>query len=294
MGAPRTRPGRRAFAGRAGLALAVLLLTAASASDPYQRYRAAHPGEGEEDLFEVAAGDSLDRVLAVVHHPELGVDPEQVAFYRIDGPALLPLPGPPEAASDGAGPLFVAVRQRCTPSLEGAHAPVFSSWFLLRDGALTAWSLQPYDPACRPEAPQFQAEDHADMRLVGGVVFRRSGVGPFRYGALQYRTWDDAFSAPTREGMLSRLEAAHRARPDDPGALNRLAVGLYAAGERDRALELLRRATERAPASPVPLRNLVVALRHRGELAEAAALSVRADALEGPAVGSGPPSPAGP
>ena len=57
-------------------------------ADPFRAYLESHPGTSEEDLLDVAPGDPLDRVLAVVHHPDLGVDPEETSLHRIDGVAL--------------------------------------------------------------------------------------------------------------------------------------------------------------------------------------------------------------
>jgi tetratricopeptide (TPR) repeat protein len=275
-----------------GLALGGAVPGRADAADFFSRYLEAHPGVEEEDLLEVARGDLPARVLAVVHHPHLGVDPVAVASFEIDGPTLLPvsLERVWEGRASGL-PAFVAVRQRCTRPPPGAEEPIFSSWFLFREGRLRAFSLEIYDERCVAEPSLVEAFDHDDMRLIGQSVFRRAGVGTFRYGSLLYERWDDAFADPTRDAMLSRLEAAARSEPEDAGALNRLAVGLYAAGERDRALELLKRAAALAPAWPLVHRNLAVAHLHRGDVAAARPVRERAEAL---ASGEGASRPAPP
>lgn len=275
------------------LALAPVASAAASAdpTDPYSLYRAAHPAVEEEDLLEVTLDDPPSRVLAVVHHPHLGVDPVQVNAFEIDGPTLLPTPLERVVEMRATTlPVFLGVRQRCTRPPPGAGEPIFSSWFFFREGRLRAFSLQPYDEQCLAEDPLVEAFDHDDMRLIGQSVFRRVEIGTFRYGPLLYERWDDAFAEPTREAMLSRLEAALRAQPEDPIALNRLAVGLYAVGKRERALELLEQAAVRASEWPLVHRNLAMAHLHRGDVAAARVARERAEALaRSAAVGPSPP-----
>ena len=268
----------------AGVAIALAVASGARADDPFRRYVETHPGIEEEDLLDLTAGDPPDRVLAVLYNPDLDVDPVQVTAFQIDGPTLLEVPLARAVGDAAPGsperPAFLAVRQRCSTPPEGAGEPVFSSWLLFREGRLRAWSLVPYDASCRPEDPLVEASRHEDMRLVGSVVFRRADVGEFRYGPLQYERWNDAFAAPTPAAMLSRLEAAAAADPADASAQNRLAVGLYALGERARALEVLEVAAARAPTWPLVHRNLAVAHLHRGNLSAARAARERADALE--------------
>jgi tetratricopeptide (TPR) repeat protein len=127
------------------------------------------------------------------------------------------------------------------------------------------------------------------MRRVGQAVFRPLRKGSFRYGPLAYQEWDDAFAAPTPVAMLSRLETSVTARADDAHAYNRLGVGLFAVGERERAVEALRRAAELAPGWSLPHRNLAAAHLRRGDLAAAAREHQRADEIDRTAVGAGPP-----
>jgi hypothetical protein len=272
------------------LLASAVVLAASGPEDFFRAYLEEHPGVTEDELIEVAAGDRLDRVLAVVHHPDLGVDPLGLDLHRIDGTGTVALDlGAIRADPESAGDLFVAVRQRCRGGFPGPAEPAFGSWLYLPAGRLSAWSLQPYDAACRPEEPLVEASDHAAMRRVGQAVFRRLRRGSFRYGPLSYQVWDDAFAAPTPVAMLSRLSAAVVARPSDPHARNRLAVGLFATGEREAAVEALRRAAELEPVWSLPHRNLAIALLHRGDLAAAASERERADEIDRTAVGSTPP-----
>ena len=76
----------------AALLLAGAMVLAASAEeDFFRRYLEKHPGVAEDDLIEVVAGDPADRVLAVIHHPDLGLDPLAVELFRIDGAAAIEL-----------------------------------------------------------------------------------------------------------------------------------------------------------------------------------------------------------
>lgn len=288
------RPGRRLP--RVGaVSLAALWLLGGSATlQPYLSYREAHPEVGEEDLLEVQAGDSLERVLAVLHHPHAGFDATGVRLLRRDRPDA-PEVAVEEALASGAprGFLVGAVGQRCSRARPGAQGDPFSSWFLLQDGRLRVWSLQAFGADCRPEDPMQSAADHAAMRVVGEELFARARRGPFRYGPLGYEEWDAAFASPSPEAMLSLLEATGRARPHDPHAWNRLAVGRYALGQRDAALEALERAVDLASSWSVPHRNLAVAHRLRGDLAAAAEAREHADWLGRAAVGTPPPA-AGP
>jgi tetratricopeptide (TPR) repeat protein len=265
------------------LLLAGAVALAASSEKPFFRdYLEKHPGVAEDDLLEVSAGDPADRALAVIHHPDLGLDPLAVEMFRIEGAAAIEL-DLQEAltGSASAGDLFVAVRQRCRAGFPGPGEPAFSSWLYLPAGRLSAWSLQPFGAGCRPEDPLVEASDHAVMQRVGLAVFRPLRRGNFRYGSLAYQTWDDAFGAPTPVTMISRLETSVSARPDDARVHNRLAVGLFAVGERDTAVEALRRAAELEPGWSLPHRNLAIAHLHRGDLAAAARAQRRADEIDG-------------
>jgi hypothetical protein len=265
-------------------------LGASTQEEFFQGYLKEHPEVAEEDLIEVAVGDSVDRVLAVIHHPDLGVDPLSVDLSRIDGAGVVPVEVPRVARETAApGDLFIAVRQRCGEAVSGAAKPAFGSWLYLPEGGLKAWSLQPYGPDCRREDPLVEASDHVAMRRVGEVVFRSLRRGHFRYGPLAYQEWDDAFGAPSTLTMISRLKASVAARPDDAHAHNRLAVGLFAVGERDAAVEALQRAAELEPGWALPHRNLAVAHLHRGDLAASALARQTADEIERAAVGGGPP-----
>jgi tetratricopeptide (TPR) repeat protein len=273
------------------LLLASWVALAASGEEEFFRsYLEKHPGVAEDELIEVVAGDPLDRVLAVIHHPDLGLDPRGVDLFRIDGAAAIELELRGTLARPApAGDLFLAVRQRCHERLAGAGEPSFSSWLYLPSGRLGAWSLQPFGAGCKPEDPMVEASDHAAMQRVGQAVFRPLRRGSFRYGPLAYQEWDDAFAAPTPVAMVSRLKASVAARPDDAHAHNRLAVALFAAGEREAALAALRRAAELEPGWSLPHRNLAIAHLRRGDFAAAAREQQRADEIDRIAVGSGPP-----
>jgi tetratricopeptide (TPR) repeat protein len=272
------------------LLASALALAASGQEDFFQSYLENHPGVTEDELIELAVGDPLERVLAVIHHPDLGVDPLAVELSRIDGAGAVALDlGATLADPESAGDLFLAVRQRCRSGFPGPGEPAFGSWFYLPAGRLRAWSLQPFGEGCRPEQPLVEASDHAVMQLVGQAVFRRLRRGNFRYGPLSYQEWDDAFAAPTPVAMISRLRAAAAARRQDPHALNRLAVGLFAVGDRDAAVEALRRAAELEPGWSLPYRNLALAHFRRGNLVAAASAQERADEIDRSSVGGGPP-----
>ncbi len=273
------------------LLASAFVLAASDREDFFQAYLKEHPGVTEDELIEVVEGDPVDRVLAVIHHPDLGVNPLGLDLFRIDGAGTIEL-DVREIRADpaSAGDLFVAVRQRCRGGFPGPEEPAFGSWLYLPAGRLSAWSLQPFGAGCRPEDPMAEASDHAAMRRVGQAVFRRLRRGSFRYGPLSYQEWDDAFAAPTSVAMLSRLNATVTARPGDPHAHNRLGVGLFAIGERDAAVEALRRAAELEPGWSLPHRNLAIAHLHRGDLAAASSEKERADEIDRTAVGSRPPS----
>lgn len=274
------------------LLASAIALAASGGEDSFRDYLEKHPGVAEDELIAVAAGDPAERVLAVIHHPDLGVDPIDVDLFRIDGAGAVELDVKGILAEpDSPGDLFIAVRQRCRGGFPGPGEPTFTSWLYLPSGRLGAWSLQPFGADCRPEDPLVEASDHALMRRVGHAIFRTLRRGSFRYGPLAYQEWDEAFAAPTPAAMLSRLKSSVGARPGDAHAHNRLAVGLFAVGERDAAVETLRRAAELEPGWSLPHRNLSLAYRHRGDLAAAAREQERADVIDRNAVGAGPPGP---
>lgn len=274
------------------LLASAIALAASGEQDFFRGYLAKHPGVAEDDLIGVVAGDPLDRVLAVIHHPDLGLDPLAVDLFQLDGAAAIEIDlRETLARRDWAGDLFIAVRQRCHEGFSGPGEPAFGSWLYLPDGRLSAWSLQPFGVGCRPEDPWVEASDHAVMQRVGQAVFRPLRWGSFRYGPLAYQKWDDAFAAPNPVTMISRLETSVAARPGDAHAHNRLAVGLFAVGERDAAMQALRRVAELEPGWSLPHRNLAIAHLHRGDLAAAARAQERADEIDGIGAGSGPPRP---
>jgi hypothetical protein len=259
--------------------MTALLLVAAAPADPYQAFRAAHPEVGEDELLEVSSGDSLERVLAVLHHPDTGFGPVALELWRVDREGATSVALDAARAAPAAGGLLAALRQRC-PQVDGAAAPPFTSWFYLEEDRLAAWSLQPFGPECQREPALVEASDHRVMRIVGERLFRRARRGELRYGPLAYEEWSDAFAEPTRSAMLSRLQVDASERPDDPHAQLRLAVGLYAVGERAGAVAALERAAALAPGWALPPRNLAVVHRQRGQLAAADEAARRADALE--------------
>jgi len=275
----------------AGILIASAIALASSGEEEFFRaYLEKHPRVAEDELIEVAAGDPPDRVLAVIHHPDLGVDPLAVDPCRIDGTSTVELDVREMLAEPATvGDLFIAVRQHCSGGFAGPGEPAFGSWLYLPEGQLSAWSLQPFGADCRPEEPLVEASDHDVMRQVGQAVFRPLRRGSFRYGPLSYHEWDDAFAAPTPVAMISHLQTSVTAGPDDPHAHNRLAVGLFAIGERDAAVAALHRAAELEPGWSLPHRNLAIAHRHRGDLAAAAREHERADEIDRIAVGAGPP-----
>jgi Flp pilus assembly protein TadD len=127
------------------------------------------------------------------------------------------------------------------------------------------------------------------MRQVGQAVFRPLRRGNFRYGPLAYQTWDDAFAASNPAATTARLKTSAAARPGDAHAHNRLAVGLFAVGERDAAVEALRRAAELEPSWSLPHWNLAIAHLHRGDLAAAARAQERAAQIDRTAAKGEPP-----
>lgn len=263
---------------RAALALLALLLASPSradeapAPDPLQVYLDDNPGMRGEELIDVAAGDSVDRVLAFLHNPESGVEVSALRVTEIvDGVAMersaLQLAG--RAGAGTRGSYLVLVTQGCD---ERQPPPRMrpGSWLLLRANRLAAWDVVIYGSDCRPQQERFEASDHAAMRMVGKELFREQGRGRFRYGALRYDAWEEAFVAPTREATLSLLRARAAASPSDATVQNRFAVALYAAGDREGAEHRLERAVELDPLAPDPHRNLAIVYRQRGDRTAAA------------------------
>lgn len=282
------------------LALALIGVLAAPARaddppgpDPLAAFLEANPGVRGEDLVVVASGDRVDRVLAVLHNPESGLAAQGVRVVALDGNVQTDR-GPEElagpAGASASETFLVLVTQECDDRQPPPRMRP-GGWLLLRANRLAAWDVPVYGPDCRVQGEQVEASDHEAMRQVGEAHFRRLGRGRFRYGTLRYDAWDDAFAAPTREATLSLLRAHAVAAPEDGAAQNRLAVALYAAGERDAALERLRRASRLQARGADAHRNLAAVYRQRGQKDEAA----QQEALAGsgavrPDI-SGPPAP---
>lgn len=258
-----------------------MTLAASVEVDFFRSYLEKHPGVAEDDLIALAPGDPIDRVLAVIHHPDLGVDPLSVELLRIDGAGSSAVDSREILARPAAaGNLFVSVRQRCRGGFPGPGEAAFGSWLYLSEGGLRAWSLQPFAADCRLEDPLVEASDHAVMRRVGQAVFRPLRRGNFRYGSLAYQQWDSAFAAPNPVAMVSHLRSVVTARPGDARAQNRLAVGLFAVGEQEAAMEALRHAAEIEPGWSLPHRNLAAVHLHRGDPVAAARARERAEELD--------------
>ena len=279
---------------RATLALVVLLAGAvargAEAPDALAAYLEDNPGMRGEELIDVAAGDSVDRVLAVLGNPESGIAVRTLRVSEIDGSAGTERSPAALAGRAGAaerGSFLVLLTQDCDDR-EPPPRMRPGSWLFLRANRLVAWDLAVYGDGCRTREERFEASDHDAMRVVGEALFRGIGRGRFRYGALRYDTFDPAFVAPTREATLSLLRARAAAAPSDAAAQNRLAVALYAAADREAALRRLERAVELDPAAADPHRNLATIYRQRGdreaaEREEALAGAVRSDPVYAPA-----------
>lgn len=246
--------------------------TEASPADPLHAYLAAHPGARGEELIELSAGDRIDRVLAVLHNPDAGFSLRALRVSEISGGvgderSPSELGGP--SGRDAKGSFLVLVTQDCDMR-QPSPRMLPGSWLYLRENALVAFDVVLYGADCRVVEERTLASDHDGLRVVGEQLFRKLGRGRFRYGALEYERWDDAFAAPTRDATLSLLRARAAENPEDGGAQNRLAVALHAAGERDAAFERLQRAARLDPAAPAPHRNLARIHRQRGEKEEAA------------------------
>jgi len=246
----------------------------------------------EAGPVEFAAGDDLQHILAFLRHPESGIGASRLRVQTLSPTGATPLPPESFAPGKNAFPsatYLVDITQKCDSSVVSEEGKAFTSWFYLPDGQLAAWDVQTYGPGCRIEPRLFEASDHEALRSVGRALFRPAGQGRFRYGALRYRTWDDAFGAPTREATLSLLRKQGLEQPNSARAQNDLAVGLYAAGQRDTAIETLGHAAQLAPEWDLPHENLALALRERGDLSGAERESHLAEALRKSPVGAGPP-----
>jgi len=271
--------------GRAALCAGVLFCGPALAAPPHER------ADGEP--VEFAAGDDLQHVLAFLRHPESGIGAAhlRVQILSATGATALPLESFAAGKTDFPPATYlVDVTQKCDKPGTPEEGRAFTSWFYLPDGQLAAWDVQTYGPGCRTEPPLFETSDHEAMRSVGRALFRPARVGRFRYGALLYPSWDDAFGAPTREAMLSLLRKQVLEQPTSARAQNELAVALYASGQRDAAIETLGHAAQLAPDWDLPHENLALALRERGELSAAERESQLAETLRKPLVGASPGS----
>jgi hypothetical protein len=248
------------------------------------------PDRSDDEPVEFAAGDDLQHVLAFLRHPESGIGAQHLRVQILSATETTVLP--PESFAAGkadfpAATYLVDVTQKCDRSGASEEGKAFTSWFYLPDGQLAAWDVQTYGPGCHTEPPLFETSNHEAMRSVGRALFRPVRVGRFRYGALLYRSWDDAFGAPTREATLSLLRKQVLEQPGSAKAQNELAVGLYASGQRDAAIATLGRAAELAPEWDLPHENLALALRERGELPAAQREAQLAETLRKP-VGASP------
>lgn len=269
--------------GRAALCAGVLFCGPATAAQLHER--------GDAEPVEFTAGDDLGHVLAFLRHPESGIGATRLRVQVLSATGATTLPPESFAAGKSDFPpatYLVDLTQKCDHPEASEGARAFTSWFYLPDGRLAAWDVQTYGPACRPEPRLFETSDHEAMRSVGRALFRPARVGRFRYGALFYSPWDDAFAAPTREAMLSLLRKQVQEQPSSGRAQNDLAVGLYAAGQRDAAIETLGHAAQLSPDWYLPHENLALALRERGELAAAEREAQLAETLRKPRVGAGP------
>ncbi|MCC6639551.1 MAG: hypothetical protein IT386_00130 [Deltaproteobacteria bacterium] len=260
-------------ADRAALALVVLLAAGdagadeAPEPDPLHVFLDEHPGMRGEELIDVAAGDGIDRVLAVVHNTESGLVVRALRVSEVAGSVAIertPQQLAGRAGAEARGSYLVLLTQDCD---ERQPPPRMrpGSWLFLRANRLIAWDLVTYAEDCRPREERFEASDHDAMRVVGEDLFRTVGRGRFRYGALRYDAFEPAFVAPTREATLSLLRARAASAPSDAAVQNRLAVALYASGDRDGALHRLERAAALDPSAPDPHRNLATVYRQRGD-----------------------------
>jgi hypothetical protein len=278
----------------ASLGLALFLSVAGAAGepaepDPLRAFLEDNPGTHGEELIDFALGDSVDRVLAVVHNPESGLTTRAVGILDVIGNAavdrsLATLAG--RSGAEARGSYLVLVTQDC----DDRQAPPRmrpGGWLYLSANRLAAFDVVSYGPNCRVAEERFETSSHDAMRVVGERLYRPLGRGRFRYGALRYDSWDDAFAAPTREATLSLLRGHAAGAPDDPSVQNRFAVGLYASGDREGASQRLLRAEHLDPSAPDPHWNLAHVYRQRGDRAGAAREEALASPTSPPSVGGG-------
>jgi tetratricopeptide (TPR) repeat protein len=226
-----------------------IALAASGEKDPFRRYLEEHPGVAEDELIEVAAGDPLDRALAVIHHPDLGVDPLCVDLLRIEGAGAVPLdPGEIVGNRTPTGDLFIAVRQRCASDHAVMRRIGQAVFRPLRRGSFRYGPLayQEWDDAFAaptPVAMISRLETSAAARPGDAHAQNRLGVGLFAVGER-----DAAVEALRRAAELEpgwslphrNLAAAHLHRGD-------LAA---AAHEHERADQIDRTAVGAGPPGP--------------------------------------------
>lgn len=262
---------------------AALLLAVATAAhaqgDALRAWLATHPGVAEEDLLSVSPGDDLGRVLVVLANADAGFSPRRMRVREAvagglrewSAAELADAAEPPHA---GRGTFLVEITPRCASEDDGP-----GGWVYLREGRTVAFDLQSFGRGCRPDAPVFEASDHDALRDVGSWLYRPAGRGRFRYGALVFDEWHDAFAAPTRESMLALLQEDADRNPGDARAQQRLAVALDTVSQRDRARALLERAALLDPAWRLPLENLRALHALRGDRKALARIDDRLRAL---------------
>jgi hypothetical protein len=245
--------------------------------DAVRAWLATHPGVAEEDLLAISPGDDLDRVLIVLSNPDAGFSPLRVRVREAVAGGLREWSAAEvaDAAHAGRGTFLVEITPRCDRPGEDP-----GGWVYLREGRAVAFDVQSFGRGCRPEAPGFEASDHAALRDVGSWLYRPAGRGRFRYGALIFDEWNEAFAAPTREAMLSLLQQEADRNPGDARAQQRLAVALDAVSQRDRARALLERAAMLDPVWRLPLENLRALHALRGERASVARIDERLRAID--------------
>ncbi len=280
---------RAAFLGL-GLLLGVTTAVAEPADrDPLRAFLEDNPGTRGEELIDFALGDSIDRVLAVAHNPESGLAARAVGILDVSGSAAIDRSVAAFVGGAGAsarGSYLLLLTQDCDDRQPPPRMRP-GGWLYLSGNQLAAFDVVSYGPDCRAAEERFETSSHDAMRVVGEQLFRRVGRGRFRYGALRYDTWDDAFAAPTREATLSLLRGHAAAAPEDSSVQNRFAVGLYASGDPEAASQRLLRAEQLDPTARDPHRNLAHVYRQRGDRAGAAREEALASPRPVPSVGSG-------
>ncbi len=241
-------------------------------------YVATHPGVGDDDLLGVSLGDDLERVLVVLRNPDAGFSPIhlRVRESRAGGLEEWPRDEIERRANEARGTLLIDFESRCGRPNESP-----GGWVHLRDGRTDAFDLQSFANGCRPETSSFETRDHAALREVGSWLYRPIGHGRFRYGALTFDHWHDAFAAPTQQATLSLLQQEVDRNPGDARARQWLAVVLDAGAQRRRAQEMLERAALLDPDWRLPLENLRVLHALQGDRPAVVKLDDRLRALDG-------------